>query len=140
MILCKPVDFAIPGNYGGDVYKRQPFTIIELEEIYPTASQKAKEDEAYREEALNATYLLQNGHRGYTAVWNHIMKISVADLKKNYANLNVEFDLWKGEADAQAYIPDMIERLKKEGYAHIDEAVSYTHLDVYKRQPYRGQK
>ena len=96
-------------------------TISELEEIYPTASQKAKEDEAYREEALNATYLLQNGHRGYTAVWNHIMKISVADLKKNYANLNVEFDLWKGEADAQAYIPDMIERLKKEGYAHIDE-------------------
>ena len=131
------------------------FTISELEEIYPTASQKAKEDEAYREDALNATYLLQNGHRGYTAVWNHIMKISVADLKKNYANLNVEFDLWKGEADAQAYIPDMIERLKKEGYAHIDEGalvidvqeetdtkevppcmipVSYTHLDVYKRQ------
>ena len=51
---------------------------------------------------------------GYTAVWNHIMNISVADLKRNYANLNVEFDLWKGEADAQAYIPDMIERLKKE--------------------------
>ena len=107
--------------FQGEYPNEAPFTISELEEIYPTASQKAKEDEAYREEALNATYLLQNGHRGYTAVWNHIMKISVADLKKNYANLNVEFDLWKGEADAQAYIPDMIERLKKEGYAHIDE-------------------
>ena len=108
-------------RFQGEYPSEAPFTISELEEIYPTASQKAKEDEAYREEALNATYLLQNGHRGYTAVWNHIMKISVADLKKNYANLNVEFDLWKGEADAQAYIPDMIERLKKEGYAHIDE-------------------
>ena len=108
-------------NFQGEYPSEAPFTISELEEIYPTASQKAKEDETYREEALNATYLLQNGHRGYTAVWNHIMNISVADLKRNYANLNVEFDLWKGEADAQAYIPDMIERLKKEGYAHIDE-------------------
>ena len=108
-------------NYEGEYPKEAPFTIGELEEIYPTASGKAKEDETYREEALHATYLLQNGHRGYTAIWNHIMNVSVADLKKNYQNLNVEFDLWKGEADAQAYIPDMIERLKKEGYAHVDD-------------------
>ena len=47
------------------------------------------------------------------AIWNHIMNISVADLKKNYANLNVEFDLWKGESDAQAYIPDMMEQPEK---------------------------
>lgn len=107
--------------FEGEYPEEAPFTIGELEEIYPTASGKAKEDDAYREEALHATYLLQNGHRGYTAIWNHIMHISVADLKKNYANLNVEFDLWKGESDAQAYIPDMIERLKKEGYAHIDD-------------------
>lgn len=92
-----------------------------MEEIYPTASGKAKEDEEYRERALHATYLLQNGHKGYTAIWNHIMHVSVNDLKKNYANLNVDFDLWKGESDAQAYIPDMIERLKKEGFAHVDD-------------------
>ena len=108
-------------DYEGEYPEEAPFTISELEEIYPTASLKAKEDEAYREEALHATYLLQNGHRGYTAVWNHIMHVSVTDLKKNYANLNVEFDLWKGESDAQADIPDMIERLKAEGYAHMDE-------------------
>lgn len=107
--------------FEGEYPEEAPFTIGELEEIYPLASSKAKEDEAYREEALQATYLLQNGHRGYTAVWNHIMNVSVTDLKKNYANLNVEFDLWKGESDAQAYIPDMIERLKAEGYAHIDD-------------------
>ena len=108
-------------DYEGEYPEEAPFTISELEEIYPTASLKAKEDEAYREEALHATYLLQNGHRGYTAVWNHIMHVSVTDLKKNYANLNVEFELWKGESDAQADIPDMIERLKAEGYAHMDE-------------------
>lgn len=107
--------------FTGEYPEEAPFTIGELEEIYPTASGKAKEDEAYREEALHATYLLQNGHRGYTAIWKHIMNVSVTDLKKNYANLNVSFDLWKGESDAQAYIPDMIERLKTEGYAHVDQ-------------------
>ena len=108
-------------EYEGEYPEEAPFTIGELEEIYPTASQKAKENEAYREKALHATYLLQNGHRGYTALWNHIIQVSVSDLKKNYANLHVEFDLWKGESDAQAYIPDMVERLKTEGYAHIDD-------------------
>ena len=108
-------------DFQGEYPEEAPFTIGELEEIYPTASQKAKEDEAYREEALHATYLLQNGHRGYRAVWSHIMAVSVSDLKKNYEKLHVEFDLWKGESDAQAYIPDMIERLKAEGYAHEDQ-------------------
>lgn len=108
-------------EYTGAYPEEAPFTIGELEEIYPTASGRAKEDEAYREEALRATYLLQNGHRGYMAVWHHIMNVSVSDLKKNYANLNVEFDLWKGESDAQAFIPDMIERLKEEGYAREDQ-------------------
>ncbi len=108
-------------SFEGEYPEEAPFTIGELEEIYPTASGKAKEDEAYREEALHATFLLQNGHRGYTAIWKHIMNVSVTDLKRNYSNLNVSFDLWKGEADAQSYIPDMIERLKAEGYAHIDD-------------------
>lgn len=108
-------------SFDGEYPTEAPFTIGELEEIYPTASAKAKEDETYREEALHATYLLQNGHRGYTAVWKHIMSISVADLKKNYKNLNVEFDLWKGESDAQAYIPDMIADLKEKGFAHEDQ-------------------
>ncbi len=107
--------------FEGEYPEEAPFTIGELEEIYPTASARAKEDEGYREAALHATYLLQNGHKGYTAVWKHIMKVSVADLKKNYDNLNVEFDLWKGESDAQSDIPAMIERLKAEGFAHIDQ-------------------
>ena len=107
--------------FEGEYPKESPFTIAELEEIYPTASAYAKEHEDYKEEALQATFLLQNGHRGYTAIWKHIMNVSVADLKKNYGALNVEFDLWKGEADAQKYIPDMVEYLKKEGYAHMDQ-------------------
>lgn len=108
-------------QFEGEYPEESPFTITELEEIYPTASAYAKEHEDYKEEALQATFLLQNGHRGYTAIWKHIMNVSVADLKKNYGALNVEFDLWKGEADAQPYIPEMVEYMKKEGYARIDQ-------------------
>lgn len=107
--------------FEGEYPEEAPFTIGELEEIYPTASAYAKEHEEYRENALHATYLLQNGHRGYRAIWKHIMNVSVTDLKKNYKNLNVEFDLWKGEADAQKYIPGMVEMLKEKGFAHYDE-------------------
>ena len=117
-------------DYEGDYPMEAPFTIGELEEIYPAASARAKEDEEYRERALHATYLLQNGDRGCRAIWQHIMHVSVADLKKNYANLNVDFDLWKGESDAQADIPDMIRRLNEEGYAHTDQGALV--IDVQK--------
>ena len=108
-------------GFSGEYPAEAPFTIGELEEIYPTASAYAKEHEDYREEALHATYLLQNRCRGYRALWNHIMNVSVTDLKKNYEKLDVHFDLWKGESDAQAYIPDMVQRLKDEGFARYDE-------------------
>ena len=108
-------------NWKGEYPKEPPFTISELEEIYPSASARSKEDEAYRQEALEATKLLQNGKPGYRALWEHILNVSVADLKKNYKKLNVEFDLWKKESDAQPYIPDMVERMKAEGYAYEDQ-------------------
>ena len=108
-------------NFEGEYPKEAPFTISELEEIYPTASKKSKEDEAYRNEALEATHLLQQGKPGYMALWNHIMSVSVTDLKRNYANLNVDFDLWKKESDAQPYIPDMVEDMKKRGFAYEDQ-------------------
>lgn len=107
--------------FDGEYPEEAPFTIGDLEEIYPAASAYAKEHDDYREEALDATFQLQNGKPGYRAIWNHIMNVSVTDLKKNYANLNVEFDLWKGEADAQKYIPDMVQMMKDKGYAHLDE-------------------
>ena len=108
-------------NYTGEYPEEAPFTISELEEIYPCASGKSKEDEAYRQEALEATHLLQQGKPGYMALWNHIMNVSVTDLKRNYANLNVSFDLWKKESDAQPYIPDLVEKMKEQGFAYEDQ-------------------
>lgn len=108
-------------SYAGEYPKEPPFTVSELEEIYPTASAKSKEDSAYKEKAMEATFKLQSGVPGYRALWKHIMAVSIADLKRNYANLNVEFDLWKGESDVQELIPDMVAYMKEDGYAYISE-------------------
>ncbi len=108
-------------SFSGEYPQEAPFTIAELEEIYPTASGKSKEDSEYKERAMEATVKLQNGVRGHRALWNHIMRVSIADLKRNYENLDVEFDLWKGESDAHDWIPDMVKDMKEQGYAYISD-------------------
>ena len=121
-LRCRKPDLPyFDDEFKGEYPEEAPFTISELEEIYPAASARSKVDEDYRNEALEATEQLQNGKPGYMALWNHIMKVSVTDLKKNYSRLNVEFDLWKAESDAQPYIPDMVQRMKDEGYAYEDQ-------------------
>lgn len=105
-------------DFEGGFPNDPPFTISELEEIYPAASGKSKVDEAFKARAQEATFKLQNGYAPYRAIWKHIMDVSLADLKRNYGNLNVEFDLWKGESDAQPYIPGLIEDLIQKGLAY----------------------
>lgn len=105
-------------NYEGSYPQEAPFTLSELDEIYPAASAKSKEDEEFKEKAHEATLKVQKGYAPYRAIWKHIMDISVPDLKKNYGNLNVTFDLWKGESDAESYIPDLIQNLIDQGLAY----------------------
>ena len=102
-------------SFTGPYPEEAPFTISELEEIYPTASARSKENEAFAARAHEITFAVQQRRPGYYALWRHIMQVSVADLRKNYDNLNVSFDVWKGESDAQPYIPPMLEKLKAEG-------------------------
>ena len=104
-------------DFTGEYPSEAPFTISELEEIYPAASAKKKVDETFAEKAHDATFALQQGHRGYRAIWQHIMRISVADLKRNYDNLNVSFESWLGESDADPYIPAMVADMKARGIA-----------------------
>ena len=115
---CRKPDLVYFESYTGEYPEEAPFTISELEEIYPCASAKSKVDEEFKEKAHQATLKLQSGYAPYTAIWKHIMKVSVEDLKKNYGNLNVDFDLWKGESDAQPYIPGLIQDL-------IDKKLAY---------------
>ena len=108
-------------SYTGEYPEEAPFTISELEEVYPASSARSKVDPEYKAQAMEATYKLQTGVRGYRALWERIMRVSVADLKKNYGSLNVEFDLWKGESDVQDRIPSMVQYMKDGGYAYISD-------------------
>lgn len=108
-------------NYADEYPKEAPFTISQLEEIYPAASEYSKSNPEFREEAKTVTFQLQNGHKGYTALWNHILEVSVSDLRKIYENLDVSFDFWKKESDAQPYIPDMIEYFKENNYTRMSD-------------------
>ena len=104
-------------DFTGEYPAEPPFTISELEEIYPAASAKKKVDEDFAEKAHTATYELQNGRRGYRAIWQHIMKLSVADMTRIYNSLDVHFESWLGESDADPLIPDMVAEFKAKGLA-----------------------
>ena len=108
-------------DFNGEYPTEAPFDISELEEIYPAASSKAAEDEDFKEAAGEATRKLQDGYKPYRAIWDHIMNVSLADLKKNYDRLDTHFDLWKGESDANPYIEDLIQELVDKGLAYESE-------------------
>ena len=108
-------------TYVGEYPKEAPFTITELEEIYPAASEYSKENIEFREEAKQITYELQQGHKGYQAIWKHMLDVSVTDLKRIYDVLNVSFDLWKKESDALPYIDDMVQYFKENNYTRVSD-------------------
>ena len=103
-------------DFTGEYPKESPFTLSELEEIYPTASKK-KSDPLFAEKAHTATFELQQGRRGYRAIWDHIMGVSLPDLHRIYDLLDVHYEKWLGESDADPYIPAMVDNLKTKGFA-----------------------
>ena len=119
--IRKPELVYFDESYTGEYPTEPPFTISELEEIYPFASKRSKEDAEYKENAMACTFKLQSGVRGYRALWNHIIAVSVTDLKKNYEKLNVDFDLWNGESAVHDLIPGMVSYMKEGGYAYISD-------------------
>jgi arginyl-tRNA synthetase len=96
-------------TFTGEYPKISPVTVDELSEIYPRASGRCKEDEIEMGKARLATAELQKGRRGYRALWQHFVNVSVAELRKDYADLGIYFDLWKGESDVQPIIDPMVQ-------------------------------
>ena len=94
-----------------------PITGEDLEEIYPTASIKAKENEEIMDEVREITAELESGkNKGYVALWDKIKSLSIEDIKSIYKELNADFDLWEGESDAFPYIKETIDIMEKSGY------------------------
>ena len=101
-------------NYQGDYKEVElPITNADLERIYPLASIKAKEDEAYLEEAREITLKFQQKERGYYDIFRRIVEISKEDIKKTYDELNVYFEIWNGESDEMEYFEELQKKCEK---------------------------
>lgn len=99
-------------DFDPDTDKVEPLSAELLCEVYPFASKKSKEDDTFKEKAHTATFELQNGRAGYISLWKEILRVSIADLKDNYSKLDVDFDYWYGESDADKYIPELMKILE----------------------------
>lgn len=107
-------------NHTGE-YDELPITEKDLQEIYPTASQKAKENESIMNEVHEITKKIEENDPAYTTLWNKIKDLSIKDIKGIYKRLNTTFDLWEGETDCYPYIPKVIEILKEKNLIYESE-------------------
>ncbi|HUH09434.1 MAG TPA: arginine--tRNA ligase, partial [Brevundimonas sp.] len=105
-----------------------PVTLEDLERLYPQAAAKAKEDPAFRDRARKATAELQNGRPGYRALWAHFVAVSRTALKREFGALDVTFDLWNGESDADPLMPEMLAHLKETGLLVEDDGAQVVHV------------
>jgi len=108
-------------NHVGEYPEDIKITNADLEEIYPIAAMKTKEDKDFYKEAKDITAKLQAGHPGYTALWKYFVKLSVDNIKYLYDKLNVDFELWYGESDAKPYVEPSIELMKNQDLAKMSE-------------------
>lgn len=100
-----------------------------LDRLYPVAAARAKEDTAFRDRARRATAELQSGKPGYLRLWRHFVEVSRSALKREFSALDVEFDLWKGESDADPLIPGMIADLKAKGLLVEDQGAQIVRIN-----------
>lgn len=111
-------------NFNGEYPSECPVTADELNQIYPYASNRAKEDEAYLNDAREITVALQNRHPGYFALWQSFTKISIADINAIYTKLNAQFDLWEGEYSADEFIPIILKRFKDNDMTEVSDGAT----------------
>ncbi len=117
-------------DFNPETDKVDALDVTELNEIYPFASAKSKENEDFKAKAHEITALLQKKHPGYYALWKEIVRVSVADAKKSYEKLSVEFDLWYGESDADDYIDELVEVLTAKGLMHESDGAQVVDVEL----------
>jgi arginyl-tRNA synthetase len=127
IVACADEGQKLPGadafmaDGDGPFPAESPVSLADLERLYPLAAAKAKEDEAFRDRARKATAELQSGRAGYRALWAHFVTVSRSALEREFSALGVDFDLWKGESDADAFVPGMVADLEKQGLLIADQ-------------------
>jgi arginyl-tRNA synthetase len=116
-------------EYAETYPEKSPVTLEDLERLYPAVSARCKSDLALADRARLATRELQAGRAGYRALWHHFVDVSILAIRADFGRLGVDWDLWLGESDSQALIPDMLEDLRARGISSQSEGATVIHLD-----------
>ena len=96
-----------------DEYPHQPpVTLADLQEMYPDISARCDSDSEWADRARAATVELQQGRRGYRAIWEQMVRVSQESQRKDFADLGVEFDIWYGESTVADRLAPMVERIR----------------------------
>ena len=114
----------------GQAYSSDALTLDWMQERYPAAAARVKDDAAFRDRARKITAKLQEGDPRYREIWGHLRAISMAAQKEDFAALGVDFDLWNGEADADPFIADMVEDLRAKALLVEDQGALVVHVSA----------
>ncbi len=107
-------------DYSGPYPAESPVTLDDLSEMYPAVVERIEGDPTEADRARQATFDLQNGRPGYVALWQHFHDVSVAEQKRDFEDLGVEFELWRGESTVQDRLAPLVDRLQNEADVAIE--------------------
>ena len=113
----------------GDLSKTESYDINDISAFYKKANIRCKEDEAAKETARIITADLQNGNPEYRKAWQHLRKVSVDAVKKNYDELDAHFDLWLGESDAHETCAEIVKLAAQKGVSEVDDGATIIRLE-----------
>ena len=117
-------------------------TLDTLNEVYPKASRRKNEDDAFRKKAEDFTKFIQDKKEPYWTIYQTIREISVKRIKANYENLGCFFDLWYGESNAADYVEPVVKIFiekgltrEHEGAIVVDVAREGENIPIEKKNP-----
>jgi arginyl-tRNA synthetase len=122
-------------------WKREGLTLAQLEgaadrvtflnELYVRSSQAAKGDAALEEDARRWSKALEDGDAEARNLWQIFKDASLAEFKRVYALLGVDFDSWKGEAHYEDKMGPVLAELESKGLTSIDEGATVVDLKAH---------
>ena len=109
--------------------------IDKLVELYVKFHHAAEENPALNDEARAEFHKLELGDEENISLWKWFIEISIAEYKKTYAQLGIEFDSYKGESFYTDKMPAQVQKLRDMNLLKIDDGASIVDLEEYNMPP-----
>ncbi len=103
--------------------------------LYVRFHKEAEEDPSLNDLARAEFTKLEHGDPENTALWKMFLDISIAEFKKTYAQLGIEFDYYTGESFYSDLMPKQVSLLREKGLLKTDDGASIIDLSEYGMPP-----